>query len=238
MAVFKQVSVKVALRKIMADLGYTNSTSQDFPWQDAIEWIGEALGQIGAYTQYVPKEVDLTIDNHRAKLPCDFLHLKKVLNYGEGLVADNRNNDLIPVLTDTETEEDTRLYENAESDFDYNIIMDNIITSYKTGTLRLKYLAMPIDEEGFPMIPDNEAYKEAFFWKVARQLAIRDQLLNKQLTFDYCNRQWQWYCGQARAEAHVMTLAEKNMFAWDHNSMLPYRHFVESSARALNSFPT
>ena len=29
---------------------------------------------------------------------------------------------------------------------------------------------------------------------------------NKQITVQYCSDQWQWYCGQARAEGFVPTL--------------------------------
>jgi hypothetical protein len=243
MAVFKQVNIKVAIRKIMSDLGYTKSNSNEFPWQDSIEWIGEALGQIGAYTQYNAKEVDLTIKNYQAKLPCDFIHLKRIVNADYNSpqgVYDNRNNNLLSNNTDSTTKKGARLLGNSDTDFDYNIVLDNIISTVKDGNIRIQYLAMPTDEEGFPLIPDNESYKEAFFWKVARQLAIRGKLPNERLTFDVCDAQWNWYCGQARAEANVFTHAEMDWIALDNQTMVPLTKMTsetyQNSSRASGSF--
>lgn len=242
MAVFKQVSIKVAIRKIMSDLGYTKTTAHEFPWQDAIEWIGEALGQIGAYTQYNAKEVDLTVSNYKAKLPCDFIHLKRILNaeyHAPHGVYDNRNNNLLENNVDTDQERESRFHGNSLTDFDYNIVLDNILTSYKEGKLKIQYLALPTDEEGFPLIPDNESYKEAFFWKIARQLAIRGQLPNKELKVDYCDYQWGWYCGQARAEANALTHAQMDWVALDNQTYAPLMKVTEeavNNSNAINSF--
>ena len=242
MAVFKQVSIKVALRKIMSDLGYTGTSASEFPWQDSIEWIGEALGQIGAYTQYNAKEVTLTVKDYKAKLPCDFIHMKRIVNADYNSphgMYDNKNTNLLENNYDTDDEKKERFIGNSRSDFDYNIVLDNILTSFRNGTLKIQYLAMPTDDEGFPLIPDNESYKEAFFWKVARQLAIRGQLPNKELTYERCDYEWNWYCGQARAEANVMTHAELDWRAADHNTYMPLSRIVDDalgSSRAVNSF--
>lgn len=241
MAVFKQVSIKVALRKIMADLGYTTTNAAEFPWQDAVEWIGEALGQIGAYTQYNAKEITLTVTNYQAKLPCDFIHLKRIVNadYNSPFGApDNMNRHLLNNNVDTSDQKDERYIGNSQTDFDYNIVLDNIITNYKDGTLKLQYLAMPTDEEGFPLIPDNESYKEAFFWKVARQLAIRGSIPNKELSYERCDYEWQFYCGQARAEGHAPTHAEIDWISLDNQTMPPLMKVIQgvSTGTATSSF--
>lgn len=223
MAVFKQVNIKMALRKISSGLGYTKATASEFPWQDAVEWIGEALNQIGAYTQYDAKEVTLKVENYKAKLPCDFIHMKRMLDmttYPKG-ERNLDNHHLIDNEVDTNEEQVARLLANSNTDHDFNIILDNIITSYKEGTLTCQYLAMPVDEEGFPYIPDNESYKEAFFWYVANRLAIRGQLKNRELSIQYCDAQWQWYCGQARAEGNALTHSQLDWIALDNSSMIP-----------------
>lgn len=241
MAVFKQVSIKVALRKIMSDLGYTQTNASEFPWQDAVEWIAEALGQIGAYTQYNAKEVNLTVANYKSKLPCDFIHLKRIVNtasnspYG---ALDNRNNHLLENNIDTADQKSERFLGNSDTDFDYNIVLDNIITNYKDGTLKIQYLAMPTDEEGFPYIPENESYKEAFFWKVARQLAIRGSIPNKELSYERCDYEWQFYCGQARAEGNAFTHAELDWIALDNQTIPPLMKMIQENGNgvATNSF--
>lgn len=243
MAVFKQISIEVALRKIASDLGYTKTNSSEFPWQDAVEWIAEALGQIGAYTQYNVKEITLTIEDYKSKLPADFIYMKRILNsdyntpYG---ISDNRNENLLTNPTDGLTDTANRLLGNAITDFDYNIVLDNIIVSYQSGTLKLQYLAMPTDTQGLPLIPDNESYKEAFLWKVARQLAIRGKLPNKELTIEYTDSQWQWYCGQARSEGNAFTHEQLDWHAADNMTFLPLSRImgdlVINSPTAVSSF--
>lgn len=50
--------------------------------------------------------------------------------------------------------------------YTYYTELDYINTSLCDGTIRIFYKAIPIDEDGFPLIPDNEDYKEALYWYV------------------------------------------------------------------------
>jgi hypothetical protein len=67
---FKLTSSKEVIYKVVRDLGLGD---KEIPWQDYLEYMSEALQQIDAYTQY--EEVigfELDIENHIAKLPCNF----------------------------------------------------------------------------------------------------------------------------------------------------------------------
>lgn len=68
------------------------------------------------------------------------------------------------------------------------------------------YQRFPLDDEGFPMFPNDSATKDAMVWYVAQYLSIQDKLPNKKLSPQYCDSQWQWYCGQARAEGFTPTI--------------------------------
>ena len=74
MAVYKNISSKVIVRKVMRDLKPTT-----FEWiDDAIEWIGEALEHIGASTQLVTKKIVMQIEDHKAVLPSDLYYIEQV----------------------------------------------------------------------------------------------------------------------------------------------------------------
>ena len=83
--------------------------------------------------------------------------------------------------------------------------LDSIIVKDTNADITIDYIALPLDEEGWPLVPDDESYMEAIMWRVAKFMAIRDELPNKKLSPEYCQRKWQWYCGQARAEAIAPT---------------------------------
>ncbi len=82
--------------------------------------------------------------------------------------------------------------------------------SFKEGFVDFSYLAFPLDDEGFPLVPDNVSYATALFWKVAMQLSIRGQLPNKELSYAVCKSRWDWYCKQAGTQGLGL---DKNFFA-------------------------
>lgn len=45
----------------------------------------------------------------------------------------------------------------------YSTELDWITTSIIDGTVRLHYMSQPLDDQGLPLIPDNENYKEALY---------------------------------------------------------------------------
>ena len=54
--------------------------------------------------------------------------------------------------------------------YTYYTELDYINTSLCDGCVRLFYKAIPTDEDGFPLIPDNEDYKEALYWYVRSKM--------------------------------------------------------------------
>lgn len=48
----------------------------------------------------------------------------------------------------------------------YSVEMDWITTSFADGMVRLYYWSVPLDENGLPLIPDNENYKQALYFYV------------------------------------------------------------------------
>jgi len=74
MAIYKLISSRVIIRKIMRDLG-----PSDFNWlDDAIEWMGEALEHIGAAPQLEKKVCSLTVKDYTTCLPSDLYYINMV----------------------------------------------------------------------------------------------------------------------------------------------------------------
>jgi hypothetical protein len=90
----------------------------------------------------------------------------------------------------------------ANPGLSFKIVQDTITTKKMNEVIKFKYLAQPLCEDGYPLVPDSSSFDKALTWKVGLQLAIRDELKNKNLTIDFCLGRWNRYCGQARAEAN------------------------------------
>ena len=95
---------------------------------------------------------------------------------------------------------------NSFTSLDYNLNFNKITTAYQYGVIEVQYLALPLDDRGFPLVPDSQEYRDALFWKCAYQLCLRnpDIFKNKALqNFDYVRQRWLGYCKQARASAYM-----------------------------------
>lgn len=95
----------------------------------------------------------------------------------------------------------------------YKIQGDTIVTEKANGTICFNYLAFPLDEEGFMMVPDNIGYDEALMWKIATKLAMRGELHNPILDLRYCEAKWNFYCKQARSMSNMLSADDTERFA-------------------------
>lgn len=209
----KFISINQVLSKVVRDLGLTDQ----IPYQDMIEWIAEGMQFIGGFEQYEIKCCTIDICDHEGELPCDFY--KQTFN---------QNN---PPAFQTNDGSSCRV--------EFKVQNQRILTNIRDGKLYLEYLAIPLDCDGYPLIPDDESYKTALFWYVAKMLALRGELPgNLQLgtgsmsNFVYCHSRWDRYCGQARTQANSMGVDATQRRANEYAKLIPdtqeyYKRFVD-----------
>lgn len=70
---------------------------------------------------------------------------------------------------------------NADSRVEYNLEYPNIVVNFKKGKVLLAYVGVPIDDDGYRMIPDIEEMYDALYY------SIRERLLEQK--FDSENNQ-------------------------------------------------
>ena len=92
--------------------------------------------------------------------------------------------------------------ETANNKDSYIIDCDYIKTSFPTGNVCLTYTAFPLDEDCFPLVPDDISFKEALFWYIFKQLLLGgwDKPTNK-IDYNFADQKWSKYCSQARANS-------------------------------------
>ena len=95
----------------------------------------------------------------------------------------------------------------------YIIDCDYIKTSFASGQICLSYTAFPVDEDCFPLVPDDISYKEAMFWYIFKQLLLGgwDKPTNK-IDYNYADQKWMKYCSQARANANFPDIDKMDSF--------------------------
>lgn len=92
--------------------------------------------------------------------------------------------------------------ENAVNVECYYIDTDYIKTSFAEGKICLSYMAFPVDEDCYPLVPDDISYKEAMFWYVYKKMLLgRGELAQNGIDYVFADQQWKYYCTQARNAA-------------------------------------
>ena len=118
---------------------------------------------------------------------------------------------------------------NSFTSNDYNINFNNITTAFRYGLIDLQYLSFPVDDRGFPLVPDDVSFRDALFWKVTYQICMRNpKLLSNPVMkeLQYCKLQWEQYCRQARASANMPNLGQMERFKNTWNKLIP-NHYAE-----------
>ena len=93
--------------------------------------------------------------------------------------------------------------ENAQYEDTYIVDCDYIKTSFESGNICLSYQAFPIDENCYPLIPDEISFKEAMFWYIYKKLLLLNpKFKNNGIGYELAEGQWKYYCTQARNAAN------------------------------------
>jgi hypothetical protein len=210
--IYKNTSVKQIVEKLYRD--YAHQEELDL-W-DLVEWAGEALEFIGAHGQFEKYYADLEVTSHRAPLPCNFHSLLGISYNGSplrydsailGVSSDGLSSDeyinAVPVDDENFPLETRRsAIERAAS---HTITDGYLVTSFEEGGVLMAYKGIPVDDEGFPKIPDNVYYREAIVNYCQMQLdrqGWRAQKLPEAIYRD-SERKWNFFCQGARNQANM-----------------------------------
>lgn len=199
-----KISYKFILEKLYRDLGLNEEIAE----YDVIEWINEALLFIGAFGQLDSSTKILEIDNHRACLPNGFYKLQEITFNGAVMYwAGNTmiNNwccpeAQIPTCNDIDSVV-------GGSQCGNTFYIDNYIlhTSVSEGRIPITFLTIGVDDDGFPLVPDDVYYFEAckmyvtkmIDWQMWRKGRIPDKVQQDS------EARWNFYVQAARGAANM-----------------------------------
>jgi hypothetical protein len=91
----------------------------------------------------------------------------------------------------------------ASGDYTYVVVPGYIKTALKTGYIMLSYQAVPVDNEGYPMIPDDESFEEAIYWYINMKLTYPEWKAGRVRDAVYYDAKssWNYYRKQAYGNA-------------------------------------
>ena len=144
-------SFKSIIAGLYRDLGINTEINE----QEIGEWIGEALNLIGSYAQLEEVSSIISVANHRVLLPCGFLYPKDITFNGRPLSWSTKS------AANNYQCEDCNKIPTCCTDHNFYISDGYINTSLPQGDLCIVYLSIPVDEEGYPLVPDEVYFDKA-----------------------------------------------------------------------------
>jgi len=102
-----------------------------------------------------------------------------------------------------------------------------IQTSFADGCVRVHYSTIPLDDNGLPLIPDNENYKEAIYW-YCRGCMIGAGWEDPVFSFDYCDRKFDLHAARAIGQITYPSVDQMEMKVNAHTRFIPPANYFES----------
>ena len=149
---FQYVNIREILSRILR-----HPLLQDLNLEAAVQYVTDFLGIMGLPPTYVDALEEIEIEDYRGMLPCNLISINQVRWKKNGIcmrsMTDNFNG---------HSEKD-----NGEPTFKTQGRM--IYTSFKEGTVEVSYKAIPIDSEGYPLLPDEPTFLRALELYIKKQ---------------------------------------------------------------------
>ena len=133
-----------------------NPLCAELSYEDAAEYALEFIKLLGAPVIYINKTNILDLNCYKAELPCDLLYINGIRYFESDLrnaIAMRESTNIYHINSD---EFANKGLNNSNNEFTYKIQNGIIFTSMEDGCIEISYEAIATDEEGYPLIPDNQ----------------------------------------------------------------------------------
>ena len=191
------ISLKSLIDRIMISPLY-----YELKFDAAIIWAVECLNKIETSEVFVDKVENIIIEDHIGELPYDYV---KAIKLRINPITE-RDSVSAKISVDPFFQ---KFQENDMGLRDYKIEGGYIKTYIEEGTVDLAYKALPVDGDGYPMIPDNtfiilaiQRYVQLQYLEILRDTGT---LQDASILYDM-EKKYAWAVGQAQSQRQLENL--------------------------------
>lgn len=216
--IYKTTSVK----EVIARINRSTRNKDASMFGDILEIIPEGIGKLQTLRSLEPvHEPCLRVKDSLAKLPCGLVDIEAIYYEGCKLPTKQRLHRTAGLGKDFQTVFKTTIDKHSTNDLlpgdamifhseaYYKLQLDYIHTSFEEGEVELYYWKVPTDCDGYPLIPDNEHYKEALYWYSIMKL-IEAGYEHKVFDWNHCFNMFENIYGpRAIAEMKMLSMDQR-----------------------------
>lgn len=205
----RYISIKEVLDNLL-----DNPLLQDLTLERVVNYTVDFIRKVGMPKVYIEKTANLEIKEYRALLPCDFHKMIQVRVFREGYSQVFRSStDSFHLSKD----------KGDSHDLTYKLQGQAIYTSMKNGTIEIVYQAIPVDCDGYPMIPDNSSFREALELYITkkRYKVLFDVGKIRGDVYSSTCQDYAFAVGQAQTNLIMPTIDEMESITNSWNTLIP-----------------
>ena len=184
---------------------------KDIPFDTIVRYAVQAMKLIVAEKYLVTLPALIDIKAYKGALPCGYEFPLSITKYesDQGLFIPMHSN------TDNFATQYQTTGKPTNSFYTYSTNNDVLFTNFEEGKVFMVYKAIPVDDDGYPMIPDNVnvqlTVENYIRYRYLKNMASEERIVQQQL--QDAQQEYTWYVGKAQAAATNMTLDEMETFS-------------------------
>ena len=215
---FNYVNIKVILDRLLR-----HPLLRDLDLETAIQFVIDFISCIGLPNIYIDKQATIHIENFKSILPCDLIAINQVRLARNGVclraMTDNFNG--------THSEDKGELSFKTQGSV--------IFTSFKTGDIELSYKAIPTDDDGLPLLPDNPVFLKTLELYIKKEwfTILFDMGKISPAVLQNTQQEYAFKVGQCNNEFMIPSVSEMEAFTRMYNTLIPRVNEFNKSFRHM-----
>ena len=214
------INIKEILSRLLRHPMLSNLTLEA-----VVQYTIDFIGMFGLPDMYEDKEEIIPIENFRGVLPCDLISINQVMDTCSGICLRSMTDTFMP--TNKQRGKRSIGYTVYGDELTYKTHNRIIFTSFEHGKVKINYKAIPVDEDGFPLIIDNSPYLLALesYIKVQVFTILYDTgkfgyNKNSNQVLQNAQQEYAWRAGKLQSEFSIPSTDEMESICRMWNTMI------------------
>lgn len=191
---------------------------QDVDLEQAVQYALDFIGIHGLPEMYQHKEATLHVDEFRCELPCDLIRIEMVKDHKSGMSMRAMTDVFNPQRNHDYVGERRRFHE-----LSFKTQGRTLFTSFPCGNIDIAYLAIPVDDDGLPLLVDDPQYMLALDAYIKREVFVMlfDQGKITQPVLHEAEQRYAWSSARLSTHFKVPTVSEMESITRMWNTLIP-----------------
>lgn len=214
------------VRRVLDDLTDHPKLS-DLTLEKVVRYCTRFMAIQGYNKIYLDEETEVPISEYRGLLPCNMVRIIQVKDNKSGLCMKSMTDSFVPSVELSKC--------TLPSEHSFKTQGQVIYTSFPEGCVTVAYKAIPIDDEGLPMIPDDEVYLDALesFIKVRVFTTKYEQGKIAAGVLQNAQNEYAWASGRLNSHMTIPSISEMESIGRNLMSVLPKNREFDKGFRTL-----